>query len=109
MYTTAGGKPSARTSIAARTSIPAGRSTPASVGTVVATSASVAGKGSMSVPDGDGGEVVATSGRILVATSECVAGMNGADPNGFAGGAGHAGGSDPVLPGLCVGGKNLVR
>jgi len=63
----------------------------------------------MSVQVGDGGEVVATNGRILVAPSECVAGINGAAPKGYAAGAGHVVGNGTVLPGLCAGGKNLVR
>ena len=63
----------------------------------------------MPVPDGDGGEVVATNGHIPAATSECVAGSNGAGPNGSAGGAGSVVGSDPALQGLCAGGRNLVK
>jgi len=109
MYTTAGGKPNARISIAARTSTPAGRSTPASVGIAAVTNASVVGSANMSVLDGDGGEVVATSGHIPAATSEYVAGINGVAPNGFADGAVHVVGNGTVLPGLCAGGRNLVR
>jgi len=109
MYTTAGGKHSAKTSIAARTSIPAGRSTPASVGIAVTTNASAAGKAIMSVPGGDGGEVVGTSGHTLAALSEFVGGMNGAGLNGSAGGAGRAVGNGTVHPELCAGGRNLVR
>jgi hypothetical protein len=109
MYTTAGGKRSARTSIVARTNIPAGRNTLASVGIAVTTNASVAGKAIMSVLVGDGGEVVAMSGHTLAATSESVDGINGAGRNGSADGAGHVGGSDPVPPGQCVGGRNLVK
>ncbi len=109
MCTTAGGKPSARISIAARISIPAGRSTPASVGIAVTTNASVAGKASMSVPGGDGGEVVAMNGHTPAATSESVAGINGAGRNGSADGAGHAAGSNPVPRGMCAGGRNLVK
>jgi len=109
MYTTAGGKLSARIFIAARTSIPAGLNTPASVGIAVTTNASVGGNASMSVPGGDGGEVVAMSGHTLAATSESVAGMKPVDLTMSAGGAGHAAGSDPVPQGLYVGGRNLVK
>jgi len=63
----------------------------------------------MSVQVGDGGEVVDTNGRIPAAPSECVAGINGAVPKGSAAGAGHAVGNGTVLPGLCAGGRNLVR
>ena len=109
MYTTAGGKRSARTFIAARISIPAGRSTPASVGIAVTTNAFVAGKAIMFVLGGDGGEVVVLSGHTPAATSESVDGINGADLNGSADGAGHAAGSDPVPRGMCAGGRNLAK
>jgi len=109
MYTIAGGKRSARTSIAARISILAGRSTPANVGIAATLNASVAGNASMSVLVGDGGEVVAMSGHTLAATSESVAGMKPVDLTMSAGGAGHAAGSDPVPQGLYVGGRNLVK
>ena len=109
MCTTAGGKPSARTFIAAKTSILAGQSTPANVGIAVTTNASVAGSANMPVPDGDGGEVVATNGHIPAATSECVAGMKPVVLIMSADGAGHAVGSDPVPRGMCAGGRNLVK
>ena len=109
MYTTAGGKRSARTSIAARTSIPAGRSTPASAGIAVTTNAYVAGKAIMSVLGGDGGEVVVLSGHTPAATSESVDGINGAGRNGSADGAGHAAGSNPVPQGMCAGGRNPAK
>ena len=109
MYITAGGKPSARTFIAAKTSILAGQSTPANVGTAATTNASVDGSVITFVLGGDGGEVVAMSGRILVVRSECVAGINGADLNGSADGAGHAAGNGIVPPGLYAGGRNLVK
>ena len=109
MYITAGGKPSARTFIAAKTSILAGQSTPANVGTAVTTNASVAGSVITYVLGGDGGEVVATNGRIPAAPSESVAGINGAVPKGSADGAGHAAGNGIVPPGLYAGGRNLVK
>ena len=109
MYTTAGGKRSARTFIVVRTAIPAGWSTPAIVGTAVTPNASVAGNASMSVLVGDGGEVVAMNGHTLAATSESVDGMKPVDLTMSADGAGSVVGSDPALQGLCADGRNLVK
>ena len=109
MYTTAGGKRSARIFIVVRTAIPAGWSTPAIVGTAVTPNASVAGSASMSVLVGDGGEVVAMSGHTPAATSESVDGTDGAGLSGSAVGAGSVVGSDPALQGLYVGGRNLAK
>lgn len=109
MYSTVGGKLSARIFIVARISIPAGWSTPASAGIAVTMNASVGGNASMSVLVGDGGEVVAMSGHTLAATSESVDGMKPVDLTMSADGAVSVVGSDPALQGLCADGRNLVK
>ena len=63
----------------------------------------------MSVQVGDGGEVVATSGRIPAAPNECVVGRSGADRIMSAGGAGHAVGNGIAPPEQYAGGRSLVK
>ena len=107
--TTAGGKHSARISIAARTAIHAVLSTPASAGTAAAISKFAAGSGGRSALATCGGGVVPIAGRTRAAPGRSAAGGRPADRNASAVGAGIVVGRVPVPQGMYVRGRILAR